>query len=233
MTNNGSSALWTAVQIGLVGALATAGAATPWIGVTLALDPPVIGALSGALLGSSATMLGTLVSHWIARGEKKLSDAERRASIKAMITVDLINLSIEYFDLFELLRLVQKTIANGGATQSLDFLSGTLHTMSAIEVLRAEIILLPSDEVRVLADFENNIRLTKNYLHKMTQNARPLDAANLSLLSSSIATDMRLLSKALSTIAPKRKLRVLSGQEYLVEMLLGQQASELEAGMVV
>jgi hypothetical protein len=47
----------------------------------LKLEPPLIGAFTGALIGSAAAMLGALLTRLVAKSDKQSSDAERRRAM--------------------------------------------------------------------------------------------------------------------------------------------------------
>src|SRR5437588_11132343 len=118
--------MWLALQIALVVAFFACAAAAPWIGQGLKVDPPVIGAFTGALVGAAATMLGGLLARLGARADTASSNEKRRAGIKTLISAELANVSAGYMRLHQRLQAARNALEVGGPVLELQDFSNEM-----------------------------------------------------------------------------------------------------------
>jgi hypothetical protein len=223
--------MWLAIQVALVLALAATGVAAPWVGPMLKLEPPLIGAFTGALIGSAAAMLGALLTRLVAKSDKQSSDAERRRAIKTLIAAELVNVSGGYIGLQRTMRAAQRAIAAGeSALGQVDFSNEMPRSMPFTSALGTELLVLSPSEIDVLSTLESNLSLTQRQLQEVSTGKRNFGLLTVPALSQGIAHDMDILAQAFEKLAPLRKLAVENQPPELAPVLLRRLAAQLNAG---
>jgi hypothetical protein len=223
--------MWLALQIALTFLLFAVAGAAPWIGKNLGLDPPVIGAFTGALVGAAATMLGGLLARLTARADKASSDAERRATIKTLIAAELANVAASYFQLERTIRVAQETLGRGEIAlrgqDFQDFSNEMPRSMPLTSGLGPELLVLSTSEIDVLSTLMLNMDLTRPRLEEFSSGKRSLNLLTAGSLSQEVAHDMNLLAQAFERIAPSRRLAFRDQPVELASVLLRRLANEL------
>jgi hypothetical protein len=223
--------MWLALQIALVVAFSACAAAAPWIGQVLKLNPPVIGAFTGALVGAAATMLGGLLARLATRADTASSNARRRAAIRTLISAELVNVAAGYMRLQQTLRAAERTLDVGGTVSTLqDFSNEMPRAMPLTSTLGAELIVLSTSEIDVLSTLISNMDLTRRRLEEFSVGKRSLDLLTIPSLSQEIAHDLDILAQAFERFAPSGRLAIGSQPPEPASVLLRRLAGELNAG---
>jgi hypothetical protein len=218
--------MWFALQIALIFALAALAAATPWIGKYLGLDPPVIGAFTGALIGSAAAMLGGLLARLTARADTASSDARWRAAIKTLISAELANVAGGYMRLQQTLRVAERTLGAGGTARQ-DFSNEMPRSMPLTATLGAELIVLSTSEIDALSNLISDMDLTRRRIEEISVGECSLDLSTIPSINQEVAHDLDALARAFELFAPSMTLG--SQPPEPASVLLRRLAGELNA----
>jgi hypothetical protein len=203
--------------------LACGGVAALVLGTYFSLAPPLIGTLTGALIGSAATMLGTFIGRLQSRGEKR----SRIRSLRTIITVELVNVSLSYIQAQDLiLTTLRAIIRHDLRPEILDFSRLLPREMPFTAALGTELLLLSEPEIDVLSTLASNTTRTRAQMQDMSTRAFGL-LPGTALATSAVAHDMTILAQAFERIAPERKLQFQGGEPELASARLRRLAREL------
>lgn len=191
-------------------------------GKNLGLEPPLIGALAGALLGSAATMLGT----FIARLQIRRDNHSRVRALRTLITAELINLAVSYIEATQLLSTALRAISQRALVpEILDFSKVLPRDMPLTATLRAELLLLPEQAVDVLVTLASNTGRTRELMQDMSK--RPFGLLSAQQAAGVVSHDMRVLAEAFERIAPERKMQLDGSEPEIASVLLRRFADDL------
>jgi hypothetical protein len=202
--------------------LACGGVAALFLGRRLGLDPPLVGALTGALISGAATMLGTYIGRLQSREEKRT----RAATLRTLITAELVNVSLGYFEAEKLISTALRARSQHQVSPDiLDFSRVLPRGMPFTSALGTELLLLSESEIDVLSTLASNTALTQAKMQEMS--TQPFGFLSGTSLAGGVAHDMRILAQGFERIAPKRQLQ-FDGQPELASIRLRRLADELE-----
>jgi hypothetical protein len=220
--------IWRALQCVLVLLLAGVGVAAPRIGPMLKLEPPSTGALTGALIGSAAAMLGALLTSLHASAGKKSSDAARRGAIKTLITAELVNVAAGYITLQRMLRAARRTTSAGSTP--LDLSRDAPRSMPFTSALGTELLILSPQELDVLSTLDSNTTLTQRQIRDLSTREGFVGWVSITTLCQGVAHDMEILAQAFERFAPTRRLAIEGREPEAAVVLLRRLATELTGG---
>lgn len=214
------------MQAALSFLLACGGVAALVLGKHFGLEPPLIGALAGALIGGAATMLGTFIGRLQSRGEK----LARVRSLRTLIATELVNVSLGYIQACDLIGTTLRAIVRHELRPDiLDFSKVLPREMPFTAAIGTELLLLSEREIEVLSTLASNIVRTRAQMRDMSTN--PFSLLSGTALANAVAHDMTILGQAFERIAPERQLQPVGGEPELASALLRRLAQALsEAG---
>lgn len=221
--------MWETIQLILVVILASCGVAGPSIGPHLGLEPPAIGAFTGALIGAAAAMLGALLTRLQLRADGKSADAKRRSAAMALIAAELVNFATAYISLHKTMKAALQTISRTpGVSGQLD-LSNELPRSFLTSTLGTELLLLSPREIDVLVTLKSNAEKTQKQLEEIATNKRSIGLLTAPSLANAVAHDMEILAQAFDSFTPSRKLELPGEPPEGAAVLLRRLAAKLTA----
>jgi len=219
---------WRALQGILVLLLVGAGVVAPRLGLMLKLEPPSTGALTGALIGGAATMLGALLTSLHASADKRSSDAARHSAIKALITAELVNVAASYVELQRTVSVARRAISAGVPVPTpLVLPNAAPRSMPFTSALGTELLILSSQELDVLGTLNSNTALTQSQIRDLPERGGFVGWVAVTNLSQVVAHDMEIVAQAFERFAPTRRLAIEGRDPEPAAALLRRLAAEL------
>jgi hypothetical protein len=198
------------------------------IGNPWGIDPTSAAALSGALYGGAALLLG----NWINRVSEWRRSADEAAlrveKLKALIAPELIDLALQLMSIKKLMDAAVISINAGGVVSNmLDLPRYRLRPLSLAESLGSDLLVLYSETVDALTALRTNLAITRQTMDSIAlgENFGLLRATEL---SAGLADDMGVLSRAIELICPARKLTFPGGSPTLVTEVLKRAATRTD-----
>jgi hypothetical protein len=212
--------MWLVIQTVLVPLFAFAGfAAAFWIRPAYSLEPALIGAMTGALIGAAASMLGSLLARLSEKSEKKLarisennekkaSKIENRVAIKAVVRSELISISGSYIRLTRVLMEALELLKEG---ESLSYKHNIFMyqpmPMMITWNFRAELLVLSPTEIDSIVILHHNVELTRYNIREFYSKDGVFHPKNIYSFSQEVAFDLTLLAQAFHHFYSDRKFR--------------------------
>jgi hypothetical protein len=195
----------------------------PW-----ALDRESAAALSGAMYGGAALLLGNWINRVSEWRRTAAEAAQRIEKLKALIAAELVDVAI---GLIEGKQLMDASIislnAAGSVSKTLDMNRYRPRQLSLTESLSSELLVLDRAQIDALATLRTNLAMTRQYMDEITfgENFGLLRATELSNI---LSHDMTVLSKTFQLLAPGRKLHARGTEPELITKVLERAAAQTE-----
>jgi hypothetical protein len=164
------------------------------------LDPSLAGALTGAFISGAAILLGTYIARLQSRQEK----LTRATALRSLITVELVNVSLGYF---EAQKLISTALRGQPVPEAFDFSKVLPRGMPFTSALGTELLLLSEPEIAVLITLGTYTVRTRDQMQEISGKPFAFDPMNGPRLATVVAQDMTILAEAFERIAPERKLQ--------------------------
>lgn len=171
------------------------------------LDAGAIGALSGALFGGAAILLG----NWINRrndGLRAAEDAERRRiAVTTIVVAELVNAATGYLNSKELVDAARTSADAGGSVPNrVDLRAYTPRGMPFTDRLGIDLLLLPKSAIDSLVTLRANLERTRLAMERISEGTESFGRLQIASLQDVIRWDIGELATAFERLAPERKL---------------------------
>lgn len=189
----------------------------PWT-----LDPASAAALSGAVYGGAALLLGNWINRVSEWRRITAEAAQRIEKLKALIAAELVDVAIGLMAAKQLMDAVITSLNAGGTVSpTLDMKRYRPRLMSLTDSLGSELLMLDAETIDALATLRTNLAISRRTMGETTLNA------NFSLLkaielSNAVGHDMSVLSHSIQLIAPNRKLQFPGKEPELLSAILAR-----------
>lgn len=187
----------------------------PW-----ALDPASAAALSGAMYGGAALLLGNWINRVSEWRRTTAEAAQRVEKLKALIAAELVDVAIGLMGAKQLMDAAINSLTAGGpASTSLDMIRYRPRAMSLTEGLGSELLVLETAAIDALVTLSTNLSITRQAMDEVTQAANP-GLLRTTQLSNGLGHDMTVLSQTIQHVAPDRKLQMPGKEPELLSRIL-------------
>jgi len=192
----------------------------PW-----ALDAASAAALSGAMYGGGALLLGNWINRVIEGQRTAADNFQRIEKLRELIAGELVNIAV---GLVQAKRLIDAAIislrAGGPVPQTFDMTSYRPRALNLIEGLGSELLTLDKAAIDALATLRANLAITQKAIDEIGIGAN-FGILRATELSKGLAHDISVLSKAIQHIAPNRKLQFPGGAPELLTIILARESN--------
>lgn len=187
----------------------------PW-----ALDPPSAAALSGAMYGGAALLLGNWINRVSEWRRATAEAAQRVEKIKTLIAAELVDVAIGLMEAKQLMDAAIFSLNSGGSvSQTIDMSRYRPRPYYLTDSLGGELLVLDSATIDALATLRTNLAITRQSMDGIAGSPN-FGLLRATELSNEVGHDMAVLSQTIQLIAPNRKLLFPGKEPELLSTIL-------------
>jgi hypothetical protein len=182
-----------------------------------------VSTLVGALIGAAAILLGNAVNGFGEEAARSAHLGERRTSLKALITAELVGIAVDLLSgKRQLDAALEQLRSTGSQILGLDLGANFPRELQLTMSLGAELLILEQSELEVLVTLQQHLAITRADLRESAQGA--IGFLRLSSLADGIGHTMEVLADCFERLAPTRRLKLGPSDPVLASVMLREGA---------